>query len=49
MEAVQQKTVDWRSTRNSHWRSRFPGPVGTAMAPTRSHPAWKPTPAVQRP
>ena len=29
--------------------SVFPGPIGIAMAPSLSHPAWKPMPAVQSP
>ena len=39
MEAVQQRTVVWKSTRNSHCMSRLPGPIGIAMAPKRSHPS----------
>ena len=44
-----QSTVVWRSSSISNWRSRLPGPVGTAIAPSRSTPAWKPVPAVHRP
>ena len=29
--------------------SVLPGPMGTAMAPSLSHPAWNPIPAVQSP
>jgi hypothetical protein len=39
MEAVEQKTVDWKSSMNCSCMSTFPGPTGTARAPSFSQPS----------
>lgn len=48
-EDVAVSTVVPRSSIILSCFSVFPGPMGTAIAPSLSHPAWNPIPAVQRP
>ncbi len=46
---VAHSTVVCMSCISSSCRSRFPGPVGTTIAPSLSAPHWKPEPAVHKP